>query len=144
MSLNSFGAILSFAEELESQKRQYYEAAVQKIDQSINNAGAKGLFESLEAECNKQIKLIRRTRQENVTEMILEPVKDFFKESFMMDVKVPDRTAEMILTAKKNEETGIAFYTEAALKLKALSEVSRTLKQLAKKQSVRLEKLNSV
>jgi hypothetical protein len=148
MSLNSFGAILSFAEELESQKKQYYETAAQKIDQLINNvgdhAGAKELFESLGLECAKQIKLIKRTRQENVTEMILEPVKDFFKESFVMDVKVPDQAAEILLAAKKNEETGIAFYTEAALKLKALLEVSRILKQLAKKQRARLERLNLI
>jgi len=138
MSLNSFGAILSFAEELESQKKQYYKTAAQKTD----NAGVREIFESLGAECAKHIKLIRRTRQENVTEMILEPVKNFFRESFILDVKVPDQAAEIIMAAKKNEEAVIAFYTEAALKLKALSEVSGILKRLAKKQSIRLEKLN--
>ena len=140
MPLNSFGAILSFAEALETRKKDFYHAAVKKgLDPEID-----ALFKSLASEGDKQIKLIQRTRRENVTEMILEPVRDFFRQSFAIDTGISDRPDQVVLTARKNEDISLAFYSEASLKLAALSEVSRTLKQLAKKQKSRLEKLNRI
>lgn len=138
MPLNSFGAILSFAEALETKKKDFYHAAVKRVPDPEISA----LFESLAAESEKHIKLIQRTRRENVTEMILEAVNDFSSKPFAIDTHLSSRPDTLVLKAKTNEGISLAFYSEASLKLAALSEVSRTLKQLAKKQTARLEKLN--
>lgn len=138
MSLNSFGAILTFAETLETQK---YEFLVQ-AEQSINDDEKKAQVSRLAAETKKQIKLLQRTRRENVTEMILEPVADFSKDAFQLNLDGPLDTVETIIPAvKKSMETTQGFYGEASLKLKALPEVSRALKQLSKKQ---LKLLNQI
>lgn len=141
MPLNSFGAILSFAESLETQKLAFYRSAGQRD----LPPGMATLFKTLEAEGEKQIKLIRRTRQENATEMILEPVTDFYKASFLLE-GVPDPADPVAIarSAGQNEKISLDYYTQASLKLKALPEVSRTLKQLSRKQTARLEKLNQL
>ncbi len=140
MPLNSFGAILSFAEELEIRKNVFYGAAME----NTVHPEAVALFDTLTAEGKKQIQLIQRTRRENVTEMILEPIRDFFKKPFAIDTNLsdPQDWDTLLQTAKTNEATALTYYTEASIKLKALPEVARILKQLAKKQKARLEKLN--
>ena len=78
MPLHNFGSILNFAEELESQDRQFYSAAVS----NPACAGYKELFSQLEAEAARNVTTVQRIRRENVTEMILEPVTDFTRAPF--------------------------------------------------------------
>jgi hypothetical protein len=138
MPLNSFGAILSFAEELEIKKKEFYhDAAGKDLDHEVLS-----LFQILEKEGEKQVRLIQRTRRENVTEMILEPVIDFFREPFSIDTGIPDERDQVLARAGQIEATVLSFYSQASVKLKALAEVARTLKQLGKRQKARLEKLN--
>ena len=78
MPLQNFGSILNFAEEIESLDRQFYAAA----GGNPACAGHKALFAQLEAEAARNVTTVQRIRRENVTEMILEPVKDFVRAPF--------------------------------------------------------------
>ena len=82
MPLISFGSILSFAEELEKQDEAFYAAA------AANPAFAelKDLFNQFLKDTRKNIKNVQRARRENVTEMILEPVKDFTRAPFCEEI----------------------------------------------------------
>ena len=139
MPLEHFGSILNFAEKLEQQDEEFYTAAA-------NNpacAGYKALFEQFAADAKKNIKTIQRTRRENVSEMILEPIKNFIRAPFCEECEGAAimEASEVLNSAKTLEERAQRYCTEAALKIKALPEVSRALKTLGKKHTAHLRKL---
>jgi hypothetical protein len=142
MPLQNFGSILNFAEEIESLDRQFYAAA----GGNPACAGHKALFAQLEAEAARNVTNVQRIRRENVTEMILEPVKDFVRAPFCeacegAAVMAPD---QVLAAARRLESRAERYYAEASGKLKALTEVSRALKLLGKARAARLAKLNAL
>ena len=142
MPLENFGSILNFAEELERQDETFYAAAA-------NNpacAEQKALFEQFAADAKKNIKTIQRTRRENVTEMILEPIKDFVRAPFCEQCEgaATMNASEALEAAGTLEERAERYYTEAAVKIKALPEVARALKTVGKKHTAHLRKLTEV
>ena len=142
MPLENFGSILNFAEELESQDQEFYQAAAGNPACSAY----KQMFEQFAADAKKNVKTVQRTRRENVTEMILEPIKDFVRAPYCEVCEAaPEMTAEEALAnAKRLEDRAVRYYTEAAAKIKALAEVARALKLLGKKHTNHLQSLNSV
>jgi rubrerythrin len=142
MPLQNFGSILNFAEDLERLDRQFYAAA----SGNPACAGHKALFAELEAEAARNVATVQRIRRENVTEMILEPVKDFTRAPYCeacegASVQSAD---EVLATAVRLERRAEHYYTEAAEKLKVLAEVSRALKTLAKNRKTHGAKLASL
>ena len=139
MPLENFGSILNFAEELESQDQAFYSSV------TTNPACSeyKNLFDQFAADAKKNIKHVQRTRRENVTEMILEPIKNFTREPFYEACEGADSmtAADALKTARRLEQRAERYYLEAAGKIKALPEVARALKTLAKKRQAHLEKL---
>lgn len=142
MPLQNFGSILNFAEELESQDRQFYAAAAE----NPACAAQKALFTDLGAEAGKNAKTVQRIRRENVTEMILEPVHDFTRAPFCeaYEGAAVKNAADVLETAQRLEARAERYYTEAAAKIKALTEVSRALKTLGKNRRTRAAKLASL
>ncbi len=142
MPLTNFGSILNFAEELEKQDESFYSAAAQ------NPACAehKDLFEQFAADAKKNIKTVQRTRRENVTEMILETIDNFTRAPFCEECEGAGTmsAAEVIDSAKRLEDRSVRYLQQAAQKLKALSEVSRALKLLAKKHTAHIQKLDAL
>lgn len=142
MPLISFGSILSFAEELEKQDEAFYAAV------AANPAFAehRELFDQFEKDTSNNVKNVQRTRRENVTEMILEPVKDFTRKPFCEEIDPAEtRTiTEVIDAARCLEKRAERYYTEASVKIKALSEVSRALKMIGKKHTAHLKKLDTL
>ena len=142
MSLTNFGSVLNFAEELESGDQGFYAALIK------NSACEpyKALFEELAADAQKNIKTVQRTRRENVTEMILEPITDFTREPFVIAYGNADtmKAEEALQAAQKLEERAERYYVEAAAKIKALPEVSRALKLIGKKRGAHRHKLDAV
>ena len=139
MPLENFGSILNFAEELEQQDEAFYSAAA-------NNpacAEQKALYDQFAADAKKNIKDIQRTRRENVTEMILEPIKDFVRAPFCEECEgaATMNASDVLYAAKTLENRAERYYTEAAVKIKALSEVARALKTVGKKHTAHLIKL---
>jgi rubrerythrin len=142
MPLINFGSILNFAEELESQAMEFYRSAAA----SPAGAAYRADFEGFVAEAQKNIQTVKRTRRENVTEMILESIRDFTRAPFCIECgDAPSMNPEMILaTARRLEERAENYYLQAAEKIKALSEVARTLKILGKKHTARLKRLDTL
>jgi rubrerythrin len=142
MPLINFGSILNFAEELESQDQAFYEALIGNPAFAVH----KELFAAFAGDARKNVKTVQRIRRENVTEMILEPIKDFTRAPFCeaCDGAADMNLAEAIATASRLEQRAERYYMEAAEKIKALSEVSRGLKQIGKKRGSHLKKLASL
>ena len=139
MPLENFGSILNFAEQIESEDQAFYEIL-------INNpacAEHKSVYEGLARDAQKNVKNIQRTRRENVTEMILEPIKDFVRAPFCEECQGADSlsAAEALETARRLEDRALRYYTEAAEKIKAQPEVARALKMVGKKRKAHISKL---
>jgi rubrerythrin len=139
MPLENFGSILNFAEALEKQDHTFFAT----IAGNPACAEYKEMFEQFASDAGKNIKTVERTRRENVTEMILEPIKNFTRapyceecaEAGSMGVK------DALATAKRLADRAERYYTEAAEKIKAQPEVSRALKTIGKKHKAHREKL---
>jgi rubrerythrin len=142
MPLENFGSILNFAEELELQDLGFYKT----LADNPACAEYKQLFEEFAAAINKNVKNVQRTRRENVTEMILEPIKDFIRAPFCEECVGIDKlnAAEALDAARRLEDRAVRYYTEAAVKIKALPEVARALKLLGKKHTAHLNKLKEM
>ncbi len=142
MPLINFGSILNFAEEIESKDAVFYSSAVK--NQACSEY--KDIFLQFEKDAKKNIKTAQRTRRENVTEMILEPIKDFTRAPFI--IKIPDPEAlsapDLIAAARSLEERAESYYQQAALKIKAQPEVARALKMIGKKRTAHINKLKTV
>jgi hypothetical protein len=115
MPLENFGSILNFAEELELQDLGFYKT----VAENPACAGHKQMFEEFAAAINKNVKSVQRTRRENVTEMILEPIKDFIRAPFCEEC-------------------------EGAGSMSAAPEVARALKTVGKKHIAHFNKLKEI
>lgn len=142
MPLINFGAILNFAEKVEQDDMVFYR-------QASNNPAAgphQELLETFAREGKKHISLVQRTRRENVTEMILEPIRDFVRDSYQLRVENTDGldSTAILTAAVALENRAIRYYSDAAEKIRALPEVSRALKTLAKKHTKRLAQVENI
>jgi rubrerythrin len=140
MPLTNFGAIMNFSETLEKKDCDFY------LELTKNPACAvhKDIFQQFVEEGKKLIKTSQRVRRENVTEMILESISDFHRADFQekSEGAANMNLEEALVTAKRLEERAVRFYSEAALKIKAIPEAASALKQLAKKHSKRLKRIS--
>ena len=71
MPLENFGSVLNFAEEMEKQDQEFFSA----VAGNPACGEYKQMFEQFAADSSKNLKTVLRTRRENVTEMILEPIR---------------------------------------------------------------------
>ncbi|BBO67600.1 hypothetical protein DSCA_15300 [Desulfosarcina alkanivorans] len=142
MPLTNFGAILNFAEQVERDDMTFY----RKAAATEAAASYRVLFEMFIGEGKKNVSLVQRTRRENVTEMILEPIRDFARDSYQQAAGDPagmDLSA-VLAAADAIENRAVRYYSDAAEKIRALPEVSRALKTLAKKRTKRLGQLENL
>jgi rubrerythrin len=142
MPITNFGGLLNFAEEIEKQDMAFYSSVAANPEMS----DLSDLFQGFAKDGKKNIVHILRTRRENVTEMILEPIIDFFRKPFVLesrDDKQMDRS-QILEYSQKMETRAIAYYTEGAIKIKALPEVSQALKLAGKKRIAHTKKLSSL
>ncbi len=133
MPLINFGSIMNFAEELETRDEVFYSAVLNNSEAAPHQA----VFEQILSDCKKNKKNIQRARRENVTEMILENISGFNRAPFVLEAGDPSgmNSQELLKMADKLEERAERYYLEAAVKIKALSEVARILKLVAKKRT---------
>ena len=142
MPITNFGGLLNFAEQMEQQDMAFYESVATNPEMS----DLSGLFQEFAKDGKKNIAHILRTRRENVTEMILEPISDFFRESFVLEVGDDKKMgrAQILDYSQKMEARAIAYYTQGAVKIKALPEVSLALKVAGKKRTAHTQKLSGI
>ncbi|MFO8166102.1 MAG: hypothetical protein R6T98_16395 [Desulfatiglandales bacterium] len=142
MPLKGFGVILTFAETIETENKDFYLKGTSQLPEGE----VKSFLYELINEKEKQIKQVQRVRRENVAEMILEPVEGFTRDRFLVnlsDVNTADPGA-VVETARKIEERNLNYYREAAKKMKSHPEVASALQQLEKKQKKLLSKMDSL
>ncbi|MGB5985377.1 MAG: ferritin-like domain-containing protein, partial [Desulfobacterales bacterium] len=108
MPLVNFGSILNFAEELETQDAEYYTYAAS----NPSAAGHEALFTQFAADAKKNVKTIQRTRRENVTEMILEPIQDFTRTPFQCELAdaAGDDGDSLLNCARTMETRALDYY----------------------------------
>lgn len=142
MPLTNFGAILNFAEKVEKDDMDFYH----KASSTSAAESHRLLFEMFAREGKKNLSLVQRTRRENVTEMILEPIRDFVRDSYQQSVADAQgmEFAAILMVAVSLENRAVRYYTDAAEKIRALPEVSRALKTLAKKRIKRLGQIENL
>ena len=109
--LNQFGAIMTFAIELETQIRDYYQAA-----------GS----EDRAKEADKRRSNLERVRRENVTEIKLEPIDGLHDADYVLN------TADISAAGQSAvEKIAAQFYADVAPKIN-VREAQRVLERYAK------------
>ena len=141
MPLTTFGAIMGFAAEMAGKTAEIYKALVQKAKDST----LKEVLQSLSVEEGKNYALMGKTRRENVTEMILEPVAGLHQEDYGIDLKMWDQMedADLLKGALILEEREKKFFGDASSKV-PLPEVARIFRKIAQKKEENLAKLQSL
>ena len=122
MQLGTFGAILRFAMELESQAAAFYEAAAQD-----NLADS---FHEMARISRKRLNRLQRARREGVVEMILESIEGLDSSSYQVELTADADTGQRLQQAVALEETTSRFYQDAAAKM-PIQEIVRLFQQLA-------------
>ncbi len=140
MELKNFGSILNFAAELEAGDEAFYRRAAENPSCS----SYKEVLQDLVKDHKQNEQRILRVRRENVTEMILEPIKDFTRAPFLLDYPAAERMEQntVLQTAQKLEARAEDYYREAAEKIKALPEVTGELRRIGKRHALHREKLS--
>ena len=141
MSLTTFGAIMGFAAEMAGKTAEIYKALGQKAKDST----LKEVLQTLSLEEGKTRALMGKTRRENVTEMILEPVTGLRREDYEIDLKILDQMedAAVMKGALTLEEKGKKFFRDASSKV-PLPEVARIFRKIALKKEENLVKLQGL
>jgi rubrerythrin len=129
MELGTFGAIISFALELELQAAEYYEKHNEKI---FSQTDSKLLKNS-----QKRVSRLKRIRQELVTEMILEPITGVDSNDYSVSVSQETTEAEVLHQAIRLNENMHHFYSTMA-PLIPMKEVQRAFLRLAKENETRV------
>jgi hypothetical protein len=111
VSLNTFGAILTHAIDLETRLRDYYQAAG-------DSARA--------ADADKRRSTLERVRREHVTEIKLEPIEGLDEADYVLDLSSSGADGQRAI-----EATAARFYQDTAPKLN-VREAQRALERCAR------------
>ena len=106
MQLNQFGAVMTFAIEMEDKLTTFYQEAAAK-----GGSNAAELSERADSSA-KRSKRILKSRQNDVTEITLEPIAGLDEADYALDLSATSATA-----INAAEEIVKKFYTEAAPKI---------------------------
>ena len=135
MDLATFGAIMTFALELETRAAVFYEETARGSLQEP--------FLDLAKRAHKRAVRMERSRREGITEMILEPIRGMNGDDYRVELTSDGNESELLDQAIGLVETSIRFYLDAAEKI-PVREVARTCQRMAKeseKQKAELERL---
>jgi rubrerythrin len=138
VSLNTFGAILTFAIDLEGAMEKFYEGAVSVA----GNADTTELFENYAKKSSKRKQRLTAVRQDNVTEMVLEPISGLNQADYEPVVTAPTDQPGALAEAIRLEERAERFYHDAGPKLN-VTEPRRAFQKLAQENTERLSELRS-
>ena len=140
MELSTFGAVMRFAIDLERAAADFYTAAAQ----SVASQPVKDAFTALAEESRRRATMLERTRQEKVTEMILEPIHGLRQEDYLpQNMDAGSASGEGLVSQAMEMETKAArFYTDALeAGRRLLGEVARTFERLAREKADRRARL---
>ena len=141
MALSTFGAIMGFAAEMVQQTEDIYKTMVQKT----KDPALRETLEALLGEEGKNHSLMEKTRRENVTEIILEPIAGLHRGDYEIEMKVMDQPQDvdllkMALTLEEREQR---FFSDVSDKV-PFPEVVRIFRKIAQKKEKSLAKLRTL
>lgn len=110
-SLNTFGAILTYAIELETRLRDYYQAA------GVSDRAA---------DADKRRSNLERVRRENVTEIKLEPIEGLDEADYALNLGDTSAAGQAAI-----EATAARFFSDVAPKIN-VREAQRALERCAR------------
>jgi len=125
--LTNFGSLIRFALELEAGSASFYLAASRLLGPGPRADLARELAE----QHNGRGRLLERTRQQKLNEMVLEPISGLEGSRYVFDATIAD-PGEVPRKAAAIEEIASLFYGESSIIAKSLlTEAARTLAKLA-------------
>ncbi len=141
MALGTFGEVMGFAAEMVKQTETIYKMIVQRVE----DPSLKDLFQALLEEEQKNLSQIEKTRRENVTEMILEPITGLHQEDYLMGMEGMDRVQEgdFLKIALRLEEQEQRFFNDVSDRL-PFPEVVRIFRKIAQKKGKSIDKLKAI
>jgi rubrerythrin len=139
VSLNTFGAILTFAIDLEGAMEKFYEGA----GVVAGDADTTELFENYAKKSSKRKQRLTAVRQDNVTEMVLEPISGLNQADYEPVVTAPSDRPGALAEAIRLEERAERFYQHAGPKLN-VTEPRRAFQKLAQENTERLFELRAI
>ena len=79
-NLSTFGAVMSFAIQLESESEAFYTEA----EASVSDETLRERCQQMARAAAKNVRALEQARRENVAEMILEPITDFESDDYAL------------------------------------------------------------
>jgi len=143
MELGTAGAVLGFALELEKQAASFYQETLAEV---AGDAPLREVMEQLAQRHGRRVKRLERLRREQVTEMILEPIRGLEDNPYriQVEVRLDAEAGQLVAQAVRVEENIKSFLEAAAAKLHFLPELSADLQSLANQTKKSLELLRSI
>ena len=124
MELGTFGAILGFAMDLETQAAELYQAAAK--------AGGDAEFGEHARAARKRVSRLERARREAISEMILEAIVGLDRDAYLVELDLQTEDGRVLMgQALALEEAAVRFYLDAAAKM-PIREVVRLFDRLAR------------
>ena len=141
MALTTFGAIMGFAAGMVKEAEEAYKVLAEKA----KDGTLKEVLETFSIEEGKNHVLMVKTRRENVTEMILEPVSGLYREDYGIDLQDlgSGEDTDLLRAALALEERGKRFFQEASAKV-PLPEVARIFRKVAERKEENLKRLQGL
>ncbi len=136
MSLNTFGAVVTFAIDLEGAMQRFYEEA------SAIGGDTLELFEQYAKKSAKRRQRLVSVRQDNVTEMVLEPIHGLNQIDYDPAFTSPKDREQALAEAVRLEERAERFYRDAGPKLN-VTEPRRAFQKLAQENTERAAELRA-
>ena len=137
VSLNTFGAIVTFAIDLEGAMQRFYEEA------SAIGGDVAETFENYAKKSGKRKQRLLAVRQDNVTEMVLEPISGLNQGDYAPNAATPTDLVNAVKEAIRLEQRAERFYTDAGPKLN-VTEPRRAFQKLAQENAERLAELRDL
>jgi len=141
MTLSTFGSIMGYAGDIVKQTEEAY----RRLIPEAKNPALKQVLQDLAGEEKKNHSLMERTRRENVTEMILEPITGLHQEEYEVDLRgmAQKDDSDLVRVSLILEERARRFFSDASAKI-PLPEVARTFRRLCQKKEENVAKLRSL
>ncbi len=125
--LTNFGSLVRFAIELEASASGFYADAERLLDPGPHTR----LAQALAGQHESRRRLLERTRQQKLNEMLLEPITGLDGHRYLFDAEVASRD-RLPQKAMALEQVAARFYAESSAVAKSLlTEAARTFRKLA-------------
>jgi hypothetical protein len=136
--LNSFGMILTFAAKQEETLETFYKQA-----EAASDGDQAGTFADYAKKAGKRKQRLIAIRQENVTEIVLEPIEGLNAQDYELLPTTPDTSTDALNQALTLEARIARFYAEAGPKLN-VTEPRRAFAKFAQETNERLDTLKEL